>query len=55
MHLPRWQHCQDKTAAGEKLNPLEVFIYDNEPAGNQDVKFRKQVRGMIEYLKGVEK
>ncbi len=52
IHLPHWQNCQDKTTQGEPLNPLEQFIYDNEPAGKQDVGFRKQLRAMIEFMKG---
>lgn len=50
-------HSSDRTIAeavlyGSELNPLERFIYENEPAGKSDTKFRKELREMLNYVVG---
>ena len=32
-----------------ELDPLEKFVYDNEPAGDEGKDWRKSLREMIEY------
>lgn len=34
--LPGWEQISAKEKRGEALTPLELFIYDNEPAGDED-------------------
>lgn len=35
--LPHWDEISAKTKRGEALTPLELFVYDNEPAGDEDI------------------
>ena len=48
MNLPTWEHCSKANEAGKKLNPLEQFIYDTEPA-IVEVAWRAQVQAAIEF------
>lgn len=34
--LPEWEQISSKLERGEALTPLELFVYDNEPAGDGD-------------------
>ena len=36
--LPTWREIFQKVNEKEKLDPVEEFIYDNEPAGLTDAK-----------------
>lgn len=31
--LPKWSDCNDLVEMGADLDPIERFIYENEPAG----------------------
>lgn len=44
--LPDWSHCDTKTSLGV-ADPLELFIYNNEPAG---IDMSKQWREDLEKL-----
>ena len=35
--LPHWDEISAKMKRGEELTPLELFVYDNEPAGDEDI------------------
>jgi hypothetical protein len=47
--LPTWDKVSDKIDHSEKLNPLEQFIYDNEPA-EDDEQWRESLELAIEYV-----
>lgn len=50
--LPSWWEVNDKLDEGEKLDPLEQFIFDNEPAGEENEReFRKQLSTLVCFLK----
>lgn len=48
--LPSWNEVSEKRSGGFRLNPLERFIYDNEPCSMDDRKFRKQLIAMILFV-----
>jgi hypothetical protein len=39
--IPTWEEIEKKRNRKQKLNPIEQFIYDYEPAG-EDKTFRKK-------------
>lgn len=41
--LPCWEEISAKNERGETLTALELFIYDNEPAGVADEAWRDQL------------
>ena len=45
--LPNYWDIAQKS---EELNPLEVFIYSNEPAGNHEDQFRQELEDAIKYV-----
>jgi hypothetical protein len=62
-HLPTWDDINDLVEAGRTLDPLEQFIYDNEPCDlseGDDGKlvedeetprlWREQLQKLIEFL-----
>lgn len=53
LHLPEWSTVSQELSDGAPLNPLERFIYENEPAelGQAD-EFRRQLSDMIEWVRG---
>ncbi len=52
--LPLWSDIESKITKGEKINPIELFIYDNEPAENAMAKsFRMQLSDVIEYSNSI--
>jgi hypothetical protein len=51
MILPDWETINRKRDAGETLNPLEQFVYENEPAGGDDVVFREALLAAIDYAR----
>ena len=49
MRLPTFTECSDLVDK-DQANPLEVFIYENEPAGNEDSnEFRKGLIDVLHY------
>lgn len=52
--LPEWEDLNQKidgtTFDLDDFNPLERFIYDQEPAGDKDVEFRSELKAAIEFL-----
>jgi len=49
IELPSWVECSRKYGRG-KANPLELFIYHNEPAGLDDIAFREQLTDLIRWF-----
>jgi len=48
MSLPVWIDIERKVCNGEPLTPLELFIYNNEPAGDDDAeKFLRELEAAI--------
>lgn len=45
--LPDYWDIAEKS---EELNPLEIFIYSNEPAGNCEDEFRQELEDAIKYV-----
>ena len=46
--LPKWIDTESKVSNGEPLTPLELFIYNNEPAGDDDAeKFLRELEAAI--------
>jgi hypothetical protein len=51
MILPTYGEIDAKVEDGFLLNPLEQFIYDNEPAGEYDEHaFREGLAAAIEWV-----
>lgn len=52
--LPEWEALNEKldgtTFNLDDFNPLERFIYNEEPAGGMDVDFRDQLKTAIEFV-----
>lgn len=44
--LPNFYDIIDK----KNKNPLELFIYNNEPAGNDEIQFNKELEEAIKYI-----
>ena len=53
MNIPTYEEVYAKLESdgtGE-LNPLEEYVYENEPCNEQQViEFRKELRGLIEFI-----
>ena len=48
--LPNWEECKQKIES-EETNPIERFIFNNEPAGNEAEKtFRHELSELIFYV-----
>jgi len=45
--LPDYWDIAEKS---EELNSLEIFIYNNEPAGNYEDQFRQELEDAIKYV-----
>lgn len=50
IHIPEWHTAANKDE--NERNPLEEFVYNNEPAGN-DEKFRVELEKAINYAVGI--
>lgn len=49
--IPDFQSIYDRKQRGETLNPLEEFIFENEPAGNADEQeFCRQLAALIAFV-----
>lgn len=49
--LPDWFDIHAEASEGAPLNPIEQFILDHEPAGPEDIEWRKQLAALIEWVK----
>jgi hypothetical protein len=50
--IPEWSFCSAKFVFGFQLNPLEQYIYDNEPTGKtQSQLFREELQKLVDYLR----
>ena len=47
--LPEWQECEKGVISGE-ANPLEIFIYDQEPVGRAETIFREGLLKLIDWI-----
>ncbi|RIQ11801.1 helix-turn-helix domain-containing protein, partial [Bordetella avium] len=45
--LPEWEQVSAKLECGETLTPLEVFVHDNEPAGEDADAWRDQLSAAL--------
>lgn len=51
--LPGYDEVEKKVkqVGEDELNPLEKFIYDNEPTGiSEETRFRKELQSMLDYV-----
>jgi hypothetical protein len=46
--LPTWSECLEREFSNT-ATPLEQFILDNEPAGQQDQRWREQLTKAIQF------
>lgn len=49
MELPTWEEVSSKDTNKEPLDPLETFIFYNEPA-NEAEEWRKELQNLIDFL-----
>ena len=53
VNIPKWEDAAEAVKS-ETASPLDLFVYNNEPAGNpQDVEFRNQLQALLEYVSGL--
>lgn len=53
IELPEWDDIEEKISSGKELTPLDFFIREYTPAGNDDeLLFRKDLYNAISYLVG---
>ena len=51
MNIPMYEEVEDKVRAGKQLTPLDIFILDNEPAGEmRERQFRDELQTLIDYV-----
>jgi hypothetical protein len=50
MNLPEWSDISHKVDIMEPLNPMERFVYENLPAGEDEQLFYIQLRNALEYI-----
>ena len=48
--LSEWEIISNKVDSCEPLNPMERFIYENLPAGEDEQLFYIQLRNALEYV-----
>lgn len=50
MKIPTWLEANEAVETG-KYTPLDIFVLNNEPAGEEDEKqFRDELQSMIDYV-----
>ena len=50
--LPEWTDLMYKVDANEPLDPVEQFIYDEEPAGDEDGVWRAKLQAALYFFGG---
>ena len=50
--LTSWEEIHEKKQAHIKLDAIELFIYENEPAGKDDNRFRKMFINALYFWSG---
>ena len=50
--LPDWDVVSKKKESGEDLNPLEEFIYMDEPATGDARDWKEALSNLIEFVRG---
>lgn len=54
MKIPTYEELEEKDEG--QLNPLEIFVINNEPAVEIDAKvFREQLQGLVDWICDDEK
>lgn len=49
MTIPTWEEAKERVEAN-RADPVDIFIYNHEPAGKEDDKFRTELETLIEYI-----
>ena len=53
LDVPGYYEVVEKLEDGGKLNPIEHFIHEWEPAGDDDEKkFHEELEGLVMYVAG---
>jgi hypothetical protein len=52
VNIPKWEDAAE-AVKNESASPLDLFVYNNEPAGLQDVEFRTQLQALLDYVSGL--
>ena len=50
MNIPEWLACSHKDDKAELMTALELFIYNNEPAGQNAGRFRTELQNVVDEL-----
>lgn len=50
IYLREWLNVSSDIDNNIELNPIDQFIYDNEPAGVIDDAWRKSLEEMLEFV-----
>lgn len=48
IHIPTYEELIDKRR--QEMNPVEAFVFDHEPFGKEEYKFRADLHSLIEYV-----
>ena len=48
--IPNWSQIEAKVKTGIPITPLESFIYETEPAGSEDKKWRQQLQKLVAFV-----
>ena len=51
-NLPDWKKVSDKVYAGVSLDPVEQFIYDEEPSGYEGGVWRTKLQAALYFFGG---
>ncbi|MGW8324121.1 MAG: hypothetical protein ACWGNI_00365 [Desulfobacterales bacterium] len=49
--IPLWKDISEKIDNNEELNPLEKFIFDNEPPETWDAKWREDLINALNFYR----
>lgn len=47
--IPEWDDA-NSAVINNTANPLQSFVFHNEPAGKKDVEFREQLKAAIDFV-----
>lgn len=50
MILPTWDECNAALAQNGQMDPLQSFIYDNEPGSPHDQAWREQLQAALDFV-----
>lgn len=52
MKIPTYEKAIQAWTDGT-FDPLELFVYDNEPAGDEDQKWRESLQNVVNYVSAI--